>query len=132
MLDITGMATIISAACSVATLLRQRLQKEPSHFLTPADIVQSPDLSHVVSPPTSSISAADFAELTVALYNTYDTAELQAINNRLAECRQQFMQTIDGETRQQCICNVLHQVAVGNGGALPTTELNDTFQQLCH
>ena len=120
-MDITGIATVISAACSVASLFRKRHAQER----------RSLDRADIKTPPGLSISEAAFAELTVALYNTYDAAELQVINNRLADCRQQFMQNLNGQIRQQCICRVLREVADGNGGALPTNELDDTFRQLC-
>ena len=118
------MAAIISAACSVADLLSRHRERE--HDPRP---LEQTDIEKPLDVP---ISHTQFAELTIALYNTYDSAELQVIYNRLAQCRQRFMETLDGQKRQECICDVLHGVAAGNGGSLPgIDDWNETFDQMC-
>ena len=121
-MDLEAIAAIIRAACDVAAFLR--LQREDDQrTLTPDDVEKPPEIA---------ISDTEFAALTTALYNSYDSAELQAIYNRLAECRQRFMETLDGQERQRCICNVLRRVAQGNNDSLPDIDgWNETFRQLC-
>lgn len=122
-MDLAAMATIISAACSVANSLGLQRREGDRRSLTHADVGKPQEIA---------ISDNEFAKLTIALYNTYDPAELQAIYNRLAECRQLFMKNQDGQMRRGCICNVLRSVAEGNGGSLPDVPgWNETFRQLC-
>ena len=122
-MDLEAIAKIVSAACSFADLLIRHRKREHDTTLKQTDIEKPLDVP---------ISDTQFAELTIALFNTYDRAELQAIKNRLAECRQQFMETLDGQKRQECICSVLHSVAAGNNGSLPgIDDWKETFNQLC-
>lgn len=121
-MDLAAIAAVVSAACSLAKTLGLERTRD-ARPLAHADIKK---------PATVPIPDGAFAELTIALYNTYDPAELQAINVRLAECRQQFMRTGEGQVRQECICNVLRDVAAGNGGSLPDIDdWNETFNRLC-
>lgn len=121
-MDLAAIAAVVSAACSLAQTLGLE-RGDDARPLAAADIAK---------PSTVPISDSEFAELTIALFNSYDPAELQAIYRRLAECRQQFMQTLEGQARQECICNVLRAVAAGNGGSLPDIDnWSETFKRLC-
>ena len=119
-MELTTIASTISAACAVLQMLRERG--------TRAD---DPSAIRDEIPLDLDVEPSAFVDLALTL-NTYDPAEIRTIRNRLAQCKDDFERTLDGNARRRCICQVLEQVAVGNGGALPDLDgWNDTFDQLC-
>jgi hypothetical protein len=53
------------------------------------------------------------------MFTTYSEAELKDILRRLEDCRDRFIQQGSGQDRARCICSVLNEVMIGNGGQLP-------------
>jgi hypothetical protein len=56
-------------------------------------------------------------------FSTYDDSEIEALVQRMQQCRGQFAAEGGGEQRVKCICNVLNTARIGNGGTLP--EIDD-------
>ena len=119
-MELATIAAIISAACAIVQFLRDSGRS-----------AADPEAIRTQIPGDLDVEPSAFVELALTL-NTYDPAEVRSIRNRLAQCKDHFESTFDGEARRKCICGVLQQVAVGNGGTLPDLEgWNDTFDQLC-
>jgi hypothetical protein len=59
------------------------------------------------------------AERVSQTFSTYSEEEVQAILNRLKDCRDRFVKEGSGPARQRCLCNVFKDVVDGNGGKLP-------------
>ena len=118
--ELATIAAVISAACAVVQFLRDSDRR-----------ADDPNAIRAQIPDGLDVKPSAFVALALTL-NTYDTAEIRSIRNRLAQCKDDFETTLDGDARCKCICHVLEQVAVGNGGALPDLDgWNDTFNQLC-
>lgn len=53
------------------------------------------------------------------VFTTYSDKELKAIITRLEQCRDRFILQGGGADRARCVCSILDEVRVGNGGELP-------------
>jgi hypothetical protein len=51
--------------------------------------------------------------------STYSDEEVEALLHRLKGCRDRFVSQGSGKDRAKCICSVLNEARVGNGGQLP-------------
>ena len=56
-------------------------------------------------------------------YSTFTQQEIEALLERVEGCRDRFVEQGGGKERAQCICSVLNQAKIGNGGKLP--EIDD-------
>ncbi|SRR6266550_387333 len=52
-------------------------------------------------------------------FSTYSEEEVEALLNRLKQCRDRFIQEGSGPNRAKCLCSVFADAMVGNGGKLP-------------
>lgn len=51
--------------------------------------------------------------------STYSEEEVEALLNRLKQCRDRFIQEGSGPSRAKCLCSVFADAMAGNGGQLP-------------
>ncbi len=65
------------------------------------------------------------------LVSTYDDEELKSLHDRIKACKDRFVLEGDGEQRVKCICSVLNDAIVGNGGASPIPEWQNMHNKLC-
>jgi len=66
-----------------------------------------------------------------AAFTTYTEEEVQSLLRRLEGCRKRFISEGGGKERAQCICSVLREAAIGNGGTLPDIDdWQSIFDQL--
>lgn len=56
-------------------------------------------------------------------YSTYSQEEVKALLRRLEGCRDRFIEQGSGQDRAQCLCSVLNEARIGNGGKFP--EIDD-------
>jgi hypothetical protein len=56
------------------------------------------------------------SEIARALMGSYSPEEVEAIERRLKGCRDRAIKQGGGEDRHSCICSVLDEVRLGNGG----------------
>jgi hypothetical protein len=64
-------------------------------------------------------------------FSTYSDAELNSLLRRLEGCRDRFVLQGGGAERAECICSVLREAMVGNGGTLPIIDdWPNIFRQL--
>jgi len=54
-----------------------------------------------------------------AVFSTYSEEEVKALADLLKGCRDRFIAQGGGAERARCICSVLNEAMVGNGGKLP-------------
>ena len=106
--DYASIAALVSAFCDVVSFGRESLEDSYRRYL--AD-------------PNAQRRGA-------ILKNTYSDDELESIRDRVKHCQEQFVQTGDGEGRKRCLCFVLKQAKIGNGGNLPFPEWEKTFDRL--
>ena len=66
------------------------------------------------------------------LASTYSDDELRSIHERIQSCRDRFIHEGDGGKRVQCMCSVLEDAIIGNGGTAPIPEWAKMFRQLCN
>ena len=53
-----------------------------------------------------------------AAFNTYGKNEVEAIVNRIENCRRLFIDEGSGDDRRRCLCSVLRNVSSGNNGLI--------------
>jgi hypothetical protein len=106
--DYASIAALISAFCDVSTF---------------AGITFESAYSKYISDPQTLIKG-NF------LKNTYSDDELESIRDRIEHCRVQFKETLDGMSRIRCLCFILKQVKIGNGGEIPFADWNKTYNRL--
>lgn len=58
-----------------------------------------------------------------SVFSTYSEEEIEALVERIKGCMERFIQQGGGADRVRCICSVLNEIRVGNGGVLP--EIDD-------
>lgn len=63
-------------------------------------------------------------------FSTFSAPELRSIHERIESCRQRFIEEGSGKARRGCICSVLRDVREGNGGTIPDSEWEKSFQKL--
>lgn len=72
------------------------------------------------------------ARLASVRYSTFSDAELEAIADRLQDCRDRFIAEGSGRRRSQCLCSVFEDLIEGNGGILPhVDDWERIYKQLC-
>jgi hypothetical protein len=62
--------------------------------------------------------------------STFSDGELDAIKQRIEACRARFIREGSGAQRRECLCSVLSDVMVGNGGIMPDPEWTRVYEQL--
>lgn len=65
------------------------------------------------------------------LTSTYNDAELTALHERIQTCRDTFINEGSGKQRVRCMCSVLENAIVGNGGIPPLPEWEFLYLKLC-
>lgn len=78
-------------------------------------------------------SAPDYRQKGEALQkalSTYSDQEIDAIKDRIENCRERFIREGSGEQRKTCLCSVLNDVKDGNGGVMPVSEWDEIYNQL--
>lgn len=63
-------------------------------------------------------------------FSTYSKDEIEAIHERLDNCRKRFIDEGDGKARSRCLCSVLTDVRDGNGGNIPVDEWENAYSTL--
>jgi hypothetical protein len=63
------------------------------------------------------------AERVSVVFTTYSEDEVKALTKRVEGCRERFIEQGGGKDRHRCICSVLNEASLGNGGRLP--EIDD-------
>jgi len=58
----------------------------------------------------------------VSHFSTYSDEELEALNRRINGCVKKFIEEGDGAGRVRCLCSVLNEAMIGNGGTLPEVD----------
>ncbi|MCL5010684.1 MAG: hypothetical protein M1127_00515 [Patescibacteria group bacterium] len=53
------------------------------------------------------------------VFSTYSENEVKKILLRLEQCRDRFIKQGGGTDRASCLCSILNEVKIGNGGQLP-------------
>ena len=66
-----------------------------------------------------------------ALSTTYDDDELTALYDRIQTCRDRFISEGDGTKRVRCMCSVLNDAIIGNGGISPIDDWQNMHAELC-
>ena len=70
------------------------------------------------------------ARVLAAAFSTFSDEEMEAIADRIRSCRDQFVSEGSGSKRVRCLCSVLSDVKVGNGGTIPVDDWADIYEQL--
>jgi hypothetical protein len=52
-------------------------------------------------------------------FSSYSDDEVRALGGRVKGCRDRFIAQGSGADRAKCICSVLNEAKIGNGGTLP-------------
>ena len=108
--DWTEIAAIVSAMCDVITTGRDTFKAFYEHHINAPDTRrQATVLQHALS---------------------YSAEELEAIKQRLNECRERFIAEGGGQQRTRCICSVLRNVKNGNGGKIPLREWEKAYKAM--
>ena len=55
-------------------------------------------------------------------FSTFSDEEVDALANRMANCRTRFIKEGSGSQRVECMCSVLNDAKEGNGGTLPKVD----------
>jgi hypothetical protein len=64
--------------------------------------------------------------------STFSEEEVKAMLERLQGCRDRFIKQAGGKERVMCICSVLNEVKLGNGGVLPSIDdWDNIYATLC-
>lgn len=63
-------------------------------------------------------------------FSTYSAEEIEAIDERIQNCRRRFIEEGSGEARRICLCSVLRDVRDGNGGHIPDPEWEQAYDRL--
>ena len=88
------------------------LQAFRNHQREPDTIAESRRVSHV--------------------FSTYSDDEIRAASRRIDDCRKRFIREGSGEQRVLCVCSVLNDFRVGNGGVIPQIDYwPEYWEQLC-
>ena len=75
-------------------------------------------------------SLAEKVKVLSLTFSTYSSEELDAIKERIENCRRRFIEEGAGDARRRCLCSVLRDVRDGNGGTIPEPEWESAFEQL--
>jgi len=78
----------------------------------------------------NSKSNADKAKALEQSFGTYSDSEIDAIEARIQSCRDRFITEGSGEARKNCLCSVLQDVMMGNGGTIPDSEWSNVYDAL--
>lgn len=63
-------------------------------------------------------------------FGTFSDEEVSSIDERIKGCRQRFIDQGSGQSRKSCLCSVLLEVLLGNGGSIPDPEWQRLFEAL--
>jgi hypothetical protein len=63
-------------------------------------------------------------------FGTFSDSEVSSIEERINECRKRFIAEGSGKSRKACLCSVLLDVFLGNGGSIPDPEWQRLFEKL--
>lgn len=63
-------------------------------------------------------------------FSTYSDKEVEAIQKRIENCRQRFIEEGAGTARKNCLCSVLTDVRNGNGGRINDPEWENIYNTL--
>ena len=107
----SALAAVVSAMCDV--------------FRTGKDAFEE-FLQRRETEPQAESRGAAFA----AAMSTFSQDELYAIKSRIESCRDRFIREGSGEQRKTCLCSVLTDVKVGNGGIIPIQDWSDLYEVL--
>src|SRR5579862_8198408 len=65
-------------------------------------------------------------------FSTYSEREIEAMIQRLENCRDRFIAEGSGKGRNECFCSVLEDFKAGNGGVLPPIDdWKRMYEQMC-
>lgn len=70
--------------------------------------------------------------VSVQFASTFNDREVEAFNNGIKHCMDKNADTLDGHQRVRCICRILEEAKIGNGGKLPLIDdWQKYWNQLC-
>ena len=72
----------------------------------------------------------DKAEALERSFGTFSDREVASVEDRIQSCRDRFIQEGSGQSRKNCLCSVLLDVMLGNGGTIPDPEWSNLFEAL--
>ena len=139
-MDIVTLAAIISAVCAAYQTIRQASEQASQASLEQTaggatsatrDTGLPPELPAFAPPDDLDVSQEQFDAL-LSAFNSFGPAEVESIANGLAQCRTDFVRHRDGRKRVECICAILDEVKVANGGSFPDIDnWRQLYTELC-